>query len=374
LPYNLDYVSPFDIGCLGTISKNVWGFQTAGLYTKAENIYGLQVSLGRNVLTNKLIGIQIAGIGTDEGTIFDDKKQTSEILGIQVAGLYSKEHDFCGIQADGIFSKTDNFCGIQTVGLTSRTKNFNGLQISGLYSESEIFYGIGISSLLTTNRFHGIGIGLVKNESSQFYSGTQISSLFSICGDNKFDYDLGFIKEKNTTDNNIKVDSGTVYGLQAAGLVSKSTNLYGIKIGGFVSDCDRKLYGISIGGLSSYNGSGVGLCISSIYSANYRGQFYGLLASGVLTYSEYMKGLQISPINIASNVSGMQIGGINYISNNLRGLQIGAFNESENVYGVQIGVFNYCRTLKGLQIGVINNLENASILKLNIIPLINFCW
>ena len=411
LPYNLTWVSPLDVGCLGTITKNVLGVQAAGLYTKADNIYGLQCSGGRNVVTNRLVGFQVSGLCSDEGTIFDDKAQNNKIFGVQAAGLYTKGHNFDGIQTVGLFSKTDNFWGIQAVGIGSESKNFNGLQVSGLSSSSEIFYGIGIcGGVLKSNKFHGLGIGAIGNFASKSYSGIQISSLFSVCGDYKFDYDLGFIKEKIAADENddnhsVKVSTCTVIGLQLAGLISKSENIYGIEIGGFVSDCDKKMCGISIGGLSSYSGSGAGLCVSSLYSASYgpvtktlffnnmfnkkvknknpislseqfqyRGEFYGLLLSGVMTYAEYMKGLQIAAINTASNVSGIQLGGINCVSNNLRGLQLGAFNEAENVYGVQLGILNYCRTLKGLQIGVINHLANPTILKSQIIPLLNFCW
>jgi hypothetical protein len=371
LPYNLNCVSPLDIGCIGTMTKNVYGIQTSGLYTKADNIYGIQCSAGRNIITNKLIGIQVSGFCSDEGIIFDNVVQKNEIYGAQISGLYSKGHNFSGIQTTGLFSKIDNFNGAQISGLSSDAKNFNGLNISGLYSKSNIFYGLGISGLLNTNRFHGIGIGASGNGAYEIFSGMQISSLFSVCGEYKFDYDLCFVKQKN---NDVKIAAGTVYGLQVAGLISKSENMHGIEIGGLVSDCNKEFCGISIGGLSSYAGQGLGLCVSSIYSANYYGKFQGLLASGIMTYSEYLKGLQFSFINSASNVAGLQIGVINYVSCNLTGSQVGIFNEAENVCGAQIGVLNYCRTLKGIQIGFLNHLGNPGMLKIKIVPLINFCF
>jgi hypothetical protein len=369
LPNNLKYVCPFDIGILETQTKNVYGIQSALLCAKSENLYGIQCSFGRNIIENKFMGIQISGFCSDNGSFSEKENQNSKILGVNVAGFYSRENDFSGIKTVGLFSRNYNFNGLQVSGGYSNSENFNGVQVSGLYTKSNIFYGLGISSLLNTKKFHGIGVGIFGNGAEEFFSGFQISSLFSVCGEYKFDYDFCFARGKNE---NIKISSGTFYGLQAGGLISKSENMYGIKLAGLVSDTNKEFRGISVGGLSSYSGSGLGLSVSIIYSANYYGKFYGLIASGILTYCENMKGLQVSFANTSNDITGFQIGGINYVSNNLTGAQMGIFNEAENIIGAQVGVFNYCKNLKGVQIGLLNYLDNSKIFGIKILPLINF--
>ncbi len=68
-----------------------------------------------------------------------------------------------------------------------------------------------------------------------------------------------------------------------------------------------------------------------------------------------VEGFQFGGVNIADDLSGLQIGLYNSASSSSSGFcQFGLVNIGHDISGVQIGLFNMCDTISGVQIGVLN--------------------
>jgi len=67
------------------------------------------------------------------------------------------------------------------------------------------------------------------------------------------------------------------------------------------------------------------------------GKFRGVQISGISNFTERMRGVQISIINIAGVLNGVQIGVINY-AHKVNGAQIGLFNLANHIKGTSFGL------------------------------------
>ena len=72
------------------------------------------------------------------------------------------------------------------------------------------------------------------------------------------------------------------------------------------------------------------------------------------TPERVISGLQLSMINRADGLRGMQSGGFNYAAEEACGLQSGMFNYAGDVRGVQLGGVNVVEAARGLQLGLTN--------------------
>ncbi len=82
-------------------------------------------------------------------------------------------------------------------------------------------------------------------------------------------------------------------------------------------------------------------------------------------------GLQVGLVNIADNSSGIVVGLCNVTSNCARGLFVGLINSSLDFRGIAIGVVNYTQFLTGIQIGLVNIATEST---LPFFPIINMCF
>ena len=116
--------------------------------------------------------------------------------------------------------------------------------------------------------------------------------------------------------------------------------LYPVNLTGF----NTKNYGLRFI-LSPYYGNGVSCGFTGGLS-QISGIHYGFAATVLYSASGVHYGLSISPVNLAMENHGVQIGIVNYI------LPFG-----ETVNDLQIGLFNYAEN--GFQIGLLNHNPNA---------------
>jgi len=72
-----------------------------------------------------------------------------------------------------------------------------------------------------------------------------------------------------------------------------------------------------------------------------------------------MGGLQVSLLNGAGHLTGMQIGLWNVVTTSVEGFQIGLLNLADDVTGMQIGVVNRTETMHGYQIGLVNVIRQS---------------
>ena len=149
------------------------------------------------------------------------------------------------------------------------------------------------------------------------------------------------------------------------GLINRTVGDFsGLAIGGG-NIADRTVHGLQLG-LVNWNGnSRVAWGRRSIGAQ-----------IGIVNFSDTFCGLQDGCVNISGNkVTGVQCGYFN-CANDLDGLQCGAWlilgvnMAYGNVTGCQIGIVNYANTMvKGLQIGLVNVIANNGWMP--VLPIIN---
>ncbi len=101
----------------------------------------------------------------------------------------------------------------------------------------------------------------------------------------------------------------------------------------------------------NYDVSGLRLNLLYGRNSNLRGLDLGLVndVTGVA------EGFQCGLVNLADDLSGLQVGVYNSASITANGFcQIGVANVGKDIRGVQLGVFNMCDTISGVQIGLLN--------------------
>lgn len=123
---------------------------------------------------------------------------------------------------------------------------------------------------------------------------------------------------------------------------------------GALTSNNYSVYGVSVAGLSGYSQEASGIICGGCVLASK--EYFGVLVAGLAIESRVTKGLAVAGLGCAANeLYGVQISAVNR-ANKMRGVQIGLFNKAtEDICGVQIGLFN-----------MIGRDEK------NIVPLINF--
>ena len=194
------------------------------------------------------------------------------------------------------------------VGLaTSVNKNVYGISLSPVFDGGEIYPESSKTKTYIDENFGGIKIGGVGNVASGSGWGLQLAGLRTYTG-------------------------VEMRGLQLAGLVSKTSFMNGIQVGGLVGEATDELSGFQLAAL--YAGAGTE--------------------------------------NDGSSSGGLQIGGVVAQAGGLfSGIQIGCLAIADEFSGVQIGVVNYARVLHGIQIGAINVSGSASDKTLSGFPVIH---
>ena len=82
-------------------------------------------------------------------------------------------------------------------------------------------------------------------------------------------------------------------------------------------------------------------------------------------------GFQVGLVNLADTSAGIQVGLLNSTDNMFRGFHVGVFNSSLEVHGLEVGLINYTEFLTGVQIGLINIATKST---LPFFPIINMCF
>lgn len=86
------------------------------------------------------------------------------------------------------------------------------------------------------------------------------------------------------------------------------------------------------------------------------GQSAGLSWAFLLNYADNYKGLHLAPVNYTRNdFLGWQAGIVNYTGGYMKGLQSGAVNYAGQLTGLQLGFVNFAESAStGVQIGLVN--------------------
>ncbi len=163
----------------------------------------------------------------------------------------------------------------------------------------------------------------------------------------------------------LNIDHGNVQFGQVAGLGNiVSGNVKGIQAAGLFNVNGKSTTGTQLSGIISINkGNTKGIQLSGIGNVN-SGTTEGMQAGGVFnTSKQQTRGMQIAGIfNTTSSIKGMQIASILNHADTVKGVQIaGLINTSKCNNGMQIaGLVNHTHYLKGVQLSLVNLADTAS--------------
>lgn len=82
-------------------------------------------------------------------------------------------------------------------------------------------------------------------------------------------------------------------------------------------------------------------------------------------------GVQAGLYNEAVNSAGIKVGIVNNTTNISRGVEVGIINTALDMHGLQVGLVNYTEFLTGVQIGIVNIATKST---LPFFPIINMCF
>lgn len=118
--------------------------------------------------------------------------------------------------------------------------------------------------------------------------------------------------------------------------------------------------GLQVGGIAGFTGTLYGLQVGGIFAQGKT--INGLQIGGIFATADQVNGSQIGGIfTRAEDVKGVQIAGITAVSRgDVRGAQISPVNVAQGtVYGSQIGVVNIAHDMYGLPIGLFSWIKNG---------------
>ena len=131
------------------------------------NINAIQVSSIMNITTNRMTGLQSAGIfniagsvnGLQDAGLFNI---SGNVNGGQAAGLFNIGEVVNGIQAAGLFNFAEEIHGAQGAGLFNSAESVRGLQAAGLVNFAREVDGIQVGVINVAESSNGVAFGVIN--------------------------------------------------------------------------------------------------------------------------------------------------------------------------------------------------------------------
>jgi hypothetical protein len=262
------------------------------LYGRIGTVRGLDLAIGASALSERLEGLQIAGLSGVAG---------DSASGVQISGLVSVTgNDLKGAQVSGLINVTGNTGKAFQIagGMNISGDHLQGLQASGLFN----IVGEQLQGIQATGAFNIVGNEL---------KGLQASAGFNIVGE-------------------------SAIGFQASGLFNiVGENFKGLQAGGLFNIVGENLTGAQIGAI------------------NIAPYFTHAVQIGIVNVSAEMRGFQLGLVNWNGETHGIPVGFVNVSKkdghirwinwgSNLSGLNSGAKFEIGKIYSiVTLGYLNF---------------------------------
>ena len=236
-------------------------------------------------------------------------------------GFLSNVHQVKGMSINVITSNTRTTTnGLQIAGIANTTvSKMNGVQVSGIANVNAFnANGIMLSGLtnITRNTFNGIQLGGLGNITGKSSRGLAIGGLLNIVG-----------KESN--------------GVRFSGLTNLTgDNLNGVDVSGFMNVAGDTVKGIQLTGILNVSGGKTtGMQIAGLGNVSVETSGLQIAALSNLSIQE-MRGIQVSAVNLAGKLRGVQLGIVNATKGEQQGVQIGVVNYSKDTTTHKIGLVN----------------------------------
>lgn len=277
-------LTPFFIALLLLVAEAVPAQNTGNnsLHKSSARV-GINLSLWKNIATQRTdsVGSTCINLG-----IFSSMNRLNGV-GINVLGAVTLR-DMNGVQIAGIANTVGgSMRGIQIAGISNvNGNNLCGVSLSGLvgitgnHAQGILFSGL---ANITGDDTGGVAIGGLLNITGDKSEGVQLAGLANIAGDN-------------------------LNGVTAAGLLNiVGGNLKGVQLAGLANITGETMCGLQIAGIANVAGGSA-------------------------------RGVQLSPLNMAIEGKGLQLGLVNYYKDSFDGLQLGLVNANPDTR-VQLMLF-----------------------------------
>jgi len=149
-----DFLGYDATGIYSNINGNFAGFQTVGIVGKvAGEFTGIQESGIYSYAGANFLGVQNAGlVGKIEGNL----------QGIQASGIVSTAKEVRGGQFSGIVNNADEVVGVQHAGIINNADDVTGVQVAGIVNNADYVKGVQIGLVNRSKKLDGIAIGLIN--------------------------------------------------------------------------------------------------------------------------------------------------------------------------------------------------------------------
>lgn len=167
------------------VSDCAAGIQLAGFGNASDTAYGFQMAAGANYANELVGGAQIALLG-NINKCYGSWLQVGGLVnssgffaGAQIAGIGNGAYSCKGLQIGGLGNKADGLSGFQIGGLGNKADNLSGFQI-GYVNDARELSGFQIGALNDAKGMTGVQIGVVN--CAEQANGLQVG-VFNYIGD-----------------------------------------------------------------------------------------------------------------------------------------------------------------------------------------------
>lgn len=325
IPFNLSVMPA--IGINSGESRSLTNASISLLGGRTNRLYGVDISSGLSLVTEEMIGTQIAAVASMAG----------EVRGVEISSVLNMAGGKVeGVQISGAFNTGKKCTGVQLSGGCNFTRGATyGAQIAG-----GLNHALGDVRVVQVSGGYNFASG--KGFAVQLAGGGNIAhdDLLGVQLSGGVNYlDGGFRGAQITGGANITRGDAT-----------------GVMITGGGNACNGSYAGVMFSGGANITGKATrSIQVSGLFNSNDGGVTGNMITGGANICNGEVKGTAIAGgINMTENVNGCQIaGGVN-ISGSVSGIQIATVNICKSMRGLQIGVVNICDTVEGIPIGVIN--------------------
>jgi hypothetical protein len=144
----------FAAGTIGTISRDIYGFEGSGVFNITRNVFGFQGAGVFNIVSGRMSGFQGAGVFN----IVDGKSS-----GFQGAGVFNIAKDIdTPLQAAGVFNIAGRVAGVQAAGVFNIAERVDGAQLASIVNVADRVSGLQVGLVNIADRMDGVQLGLVN--------------------------------------------------------------------------------------------------------------------------------------------------------------------------------------------------------------------
>ena len=206
--------------------------------------------------------------------------------------------------------------GLQSAGVFNYATRQNGIQASGVFNVVTKDAGMsqlaGVANIVGDSSAGLQAAGVFNYATAQ--NGVQLGGVFNVAAKN-----AGICQLAGVTN----ITAGACNGFQGAGVMNVAKTVKGAQVAGVLNTVFGDTVNCQLAGVGNVTGGAIdGIQAAGVF--NYATKVTGAQISGVLNVAPYIKGTQISLINISDSCQGVPIGFLSFVAKGYHQLEFSA--------------------------------------------------